>query len=312
MRKSLPILDRSRTLQGGLLIVSAVSVLGLIDNLIPLIAAEASLWQFHAVRSLMGIPFITLLVLARGRSLIPLRPVMLLIRSILLAAAILLYFGALALIPVAEAGAGLFSAPIFVLLLSAIFFGVRIGIWRITAVLTGFIGVLLVLRPDVTDLQLAAVLPMLAAIFYGAGQLITRHHCANEDTFLVLLGFYIALGVVGLIGTVILTLWPAPTDLQEAIPFFTRGWRPITGSFLLWTAVQSFGSLIAVAGLIRGYQIADPTYLGVFEYSFLLFAGIWGWIFWRHVPDMLAVIGMATIVLSGVVIILRSRTAQST
>ena len=57
-------------------------------------------------------------------------------------------FGAVAVLPIAQVGAGLFTAPIFVLIFSALFFGLPIGKWRIIAVGLGFAGVLLLLRPD--------------------------------------------------------------------------------------------------------------------------------------------------------------------
>lgn len=307
----MPELPTSRTFHGGMILVSSMVVIGLIDNFIPIIAAEAGLWQFHAFRALIGVPIIVLLIIGRGRRLMPVRPKMLLIRSALLSASMLLYFGSLALMPIAEAGAGLFASPIFVLLFSVIFFRTRIGLWRITAVISGFCGVLLVLKPDISNLDFVSLLPLLAAIFYGAGQLMTRHYCAAEDTLVVLLGFYLVIGLCGFVGLIVFTIWPAPSTWQQAVPFFTAGWIPPTWSFLFWTIVQSLGSLVAVAGLIRGYQIGDPTYLGVFEYSFLLFAGIWGWLLWGHIPDSVALIGMVTIVVSGIAIALRSRGEKS-
>lgn len=299
--------ERHRNFQGGLLIVGSMAIIGLIDNFIPFISAEAGLWQFHFFRSSIGVPVLIILILARGRSLKPLRPKPLLLRSAILAASMLLYFGSLALMPIAEAGAGLFAAPIFVLLFAAMFFGARIGIWRVAAVLVGFGGVLLVLKPDISNLDIVVLFPLFAAVFYGFGQLMTRHYCSQEDTLVVLLAFYFVIGICGMMGSLYFTLWPAPASWQAAMPFFTSGWVAPTPMFLFWVSLQSIGSLVGVAGLIRGYQISDPTYLGVFEYSFLLFAGIWGWLLWHHIPDAISMIGMVAIVASGIAIALRSR-----
>ena len=297
----------SRTMQSGLLITGSMVIIGLIDNFVPIIAAEAGIWQFHAIRSLIATPFILLLVVARGRSLRPLRPWMVAIRSILISASMLLYFGSLALMPIAEAGAGLFTSPIFVLIFSVLLFRTRVGIWRVSAVLAGFGGVLLVLKPDFTDLDVFVLFPLFAGAFYGISQLMTRHYCSQEDTFVVLAAFYIAIGIAGFAGLFVFTLWPAPDAWLQSAPFFTQGWVTPTKSLLFWTFVQSRGSLIGVAGLVRGYQMADPTYLGVFEYSFLLFAGFWGWVLWRQIPDGAALAGITAIIAAGVAITLRSR-----
>ena len=282
-------------------------IIGLIDNFVPIIAAEAGLWQFHAIRSLVATPLIVLLVLARGRSLRPLRPWTVALRSILISASMLLYFGSLALMPIAEAGAGLFSSPIFVLIFSVLLFRTRVGIWRVSAVLAGFGGVLLVLKPDFTDLNVFVLFPLFAGAFYGISQLMTRHYCSREDTLVILLGFYTAIGIAGVGGLFVFTLWPAPDAWLSSAPFFTQGWVTPSKSFLFWTCLQSLGSLVGVAGLIRGYQMADPTYLGVFEYSFLLFAGFWGWVLWQQIPDAAALAGIAAIIGAGTAITIRSR-----
>ena len=299
--------DQQRIIQGGLFIVSAMAVIGLIDNMIPMIATEAGLWQFHAVRSIMSIPLIVLLLRIRNRSFRPLQPLILAIRSVLIAGSMLLYFGSLALMPIAEAGAGLFAAPIFVLIFSVLLFRKRIGIFRIAAVLVGFSGVLLVLKPDLGNLDLIVLFPLFAAVLYGLGQLMTRHFCSNEDTFVILLAFYLAIGLFGIVGVMVFSLATVPDSWRAAAPFFTEGWRTPTASFLAWTFVQAIGSLIAVAGLIRGYQIADPTYMGVFEYSFLLFAGFWGWVFWSQIPDAFSLLGIFAIIAAGTAITTRSQ-----
>ncbi len=113
----------------------------------------------------------------------------------------LIYFGALAFMPIAQVAAGLFTAPIFVLLFSAVLFGQRIGPRRLTAVGLGFLGILVMLRPDPTDLQFATFVPVAAGAFYGLSNLLTREWCADEPVGALLLAFFLALGVAGLAGS---------------------------------------------------------------------------------------------------------------
>jgi len=230
-----------------------------------------------------------------------------LLRSLLLSAAMIIYFGSLALLSTAEAGAALFTSPIFILIFSALIYRERVGPVRILAVAAGFTGALLVLRPDVTSVEFLTVLPILAGLFYGLGQLITRHHCADEDTIVVLFWFFVTLGLAGLVGTVFFSVWIPPESWLTRAPFFVTGWVLPTGKFVFWTLIQAFGSMIAVAGLIRGYQISDPTRIGVFEYSFLLFGGFWGWILWKQIPDAWATAGIIAIAGAGCLIAFRNR-----
>ncbi|MDE2791116.1 MAG: DMT family transporter [Paracoccaceae bacterium] len=297
----------SRTLQGGTMIIGAMAVIGLIDNFVVVISQEAGLWQFHFIRSLIGCAVLVTFCRLTGRRLVPANPGAVLLRSCLVAVAMVLYFGSLAVMPIAEAGSALFTSPIFILVFSVLFFRTRVGPIRVIAVAVGFAGVLLVLRPDPANLRLASLFPLFAGMFYGLGQLVTRHRCAGEDTAVLLLWFLAILGTVGFAGSVLFSLVSVPDSWMAAAPFFVTGWVPPTERFLIWTAIQSAGSLIAVSGLIRGYQVADPTLVAVFEYSFLLFGGFWGWMLWQQVPDSLDVIGILAVVVAGCLIAIRNR-----
>ena len=297
----------SNILYGAATIVAGMSLIGLIDNFVRYIAEEAGIWQFHLFRSLIACPIILCFCLLRRQSIRPYRFWAVALRSTLMSAALVIYFGSITLMPIAEAGATLFSSPIFVLLFSVMLFGTRLDIWRVIAVALGFSGMLLILKPDPQNLNLITLLPLLAGLMYALAQLATRHWCHRESTAVMLLGFFVGLGVFGLVGLIVFTLIQVPANWQAAAPFYFTGWVPPSERFWIWTAVQAVGSLLAVSGLIRGYQVADPTYVAVFEYSFLIFAGFWAWILWREIPDTLGFIGIVGIVSAGILITLRAR-----
>ncbi len=302
---------RSSTLRGGLLLISAMSVIGLIDNFIRFIAADAGVWQFFLLRAVMACLIISVYLACRRRSLRPQRLRWVALRSMLMASAILIYFVAVSFMPIAIAGATLFASPIFLLLFSVVLFGTRVGIWRIAAIMFGFIGIVLVLKPNPLELDGFALVPAMAGMMYALAQLVTRHKCASEDTVVMLFGFFFATGALGLLGLIALGFFPELGSFSAAVPFLATGWVAPTGGFLMWTAVQAIGSLIAVVWLIRAYQIAEPTYVAVFEYSFIVFAGFWGWVFWNEVPDVLSMIGIVTIVAAGAIITIRSSESKA-
>ncbi len=297
----------SNILQGALMIVAAMSLIGLIDNFVRFIAEESGLWQFHLMRTIMALPFLGCYCLLRRQSLKPKRFWAVTLRSFLMSSALLIYFGSITLMPIAEAGATLFSSPIFVLIFSALLFGVRVDRMRIIAVAVGFTGMILILRPDPQNLTLFTLLPLLAGLLYALGQLTTRHLCADESTLVILFGFFVVLGFFGLCGTILFTLFTVPESWLAAAPFFFTGWVTPTERFFFWVAIQAIGSLFAVSGLVRGYQVADPTYIAVFEYSFLIFAGFWAWILWRETPDVIGFVGIIGIVTAGIIITLKAR-----
>ncbi len=297
----------NRPLQGVLLVVMAMAGIGLIDNFIPMIAEDAGLWQFHFLRACISCP--TLILLARffGWRLRPRNWWAVVTRSLFFSSAMVIYFGAAGFLPIAQAGAGLFSAPIFVLIISAAFLGTRIGFWRIAAVAIGFFGVILILNPEAQGLSLISVLPVFGGLFYALSGIATRTWCAGESTGTLLMGLFTALGIWGLLGLVALSIWPPGPGLPGELGFLTTGWVSPTPRFALLVLMQAFGSLIAVSLLTRGYQLTEVSYVATSEYTFLLFAGFWGYLMWGDILSARAMTGIIAIVLAGVIIAVRTR-----
>jgi drug/metabolite transporter (DMT)-like permease len=219
----------------------------------------------------------------------------------------MIYFGCLAFLPVATVAAGMFTAPIFTLLISRFAYGQRIGPFRIVAVAAGFLGVILVLKPgQAGDIGPATVLPVVAGVLYALGNIATRTWCAGERAEVLLAGYFLALGSFGLIGMSVLALWqPAVPEGVEG--FVLRGSVWPTGRFLFWTFVQAAGSILGVGMMIRAYQIADAGRVAIFEYVILPASAFWTWVLWGETLGPLAVAGILLIFAAGLIIALRGR-----
>lgn len=296
-----------RTLAAAAGILSYAVLIGFTDNYVRVIAAEAGLWQFHATRSVMALALMALLSRPLGLRLRPVhwRPVA--ARSLIHGLAMLIYFGCLAFLPVATVAAGLFTAPIFVLLISRFAYGHPIGPFRILAVATGFLGAVLVLGPAAgQSIGAATVLPVAAGALYALGNIATREWCAAESAETLLAGFFTTLGLFGLIGMTALALFPVPVP-AGAEGFVLRGATPFSQDFLFWTFVQAAGSLVGVGLMIRAYQIADASRVAIFEYVILPASALWAFLIWGEVVSPRAAAGMALIFLAGLIIVLRRR-----
>lgn len=296
------ILEQNRLILAGVLVVSAMSMIGLVDNFIKYIGDDGSVWQFHASRSLIICIILIFFSKVYNLSLRPKKFIPVAIRSFFGASSMIIYFSSLAVIPIAEAGAGLFTAPIFVLIMSSVYLRSRIGIWRILAVFIGFIGVILVLKPDLGELSYLSFLPVAAGFFYGMLGLTTRHWCSDESTEVLTLGFFVALGIFGLFGLTYFTIFP----ISGESTFLTKGLVWPTFNFNLIVFVQAVVSVAGVALITRGYQIADASYVSVFEYSFLISAGFWGYMLFGELLDVNGLIGVILISSAGIIIILRA------
>ena len=298
---------QSETLKAAGLAMLCMSIVGLIDNFVLIIARDVGLWQFHLTRAVMVCSILAILARLYGWRLVPQSWWRVVIRSALGGVAMAIYFGALSVLSITQVAAGLFTAPIFVLMFSVLLFGVTVGNWRVLATVIGFTGVLLVLRPDPQALSVLSVLPIGAGLAWALAALSTRHLCAGETTATLLFGFFLALGVIGAAGLIWIGLLGAPESWRAEAGFFARGWVTPPPGFWFWVGVQAIGSVIAIGCLTRAYQIGETSYVAPFEYSFLIFASFWAWVIWGDVLDVWAFAGIAAIVVSGAVIALRTR-----
>ncbi|MEJ6478636.1 MAG: DMT family transporter [Octadecabacter sp.] len=287
-------------------IIIGMMALGLSDNYVRMISADAGLWQFHATRAAMAIPMIIIGSFLGLGALRPNRPWAVLGRSTLIALSMLIYFGCLAFLPIGVVVAGLFTAPIFVLLISVLFRGEQIGLVRWLAVAAGFIGALLVIQPAEGSLTALSFVPIIAGILYACGAVATRAWCEGEGTAALVLGFFGVLGLLGLLGLGVLAIWPQDVALGND-GFITRGAVPITGDFLFWTAVQAVGAIVGIGCLTKAYQIGEASFVAINEYSLIVFASFWAYVIWDETLGSLAIVGIVLIVASGAVITLRAR-----
>ncbi len=290
--------------QAALCVFAGMGVIGLMDNLIPLIAAEAGLWQLHATRTGLALPLMGLVAWVTGWRLWPRRFWPVAGRSLVLGASMMIYFGCLAFMPIGVVVAGLFTAPIFVLILSALVWRKPVGSRRWAAALGGFAGVLVVIRAGGGadgGFEPVMALPVLAGALYAVAAIGTRAWCEGESALTMTAGVFVALGLLGLGG-----LFAVAGADPAASGFVLRPAAVPTGAFLGWTAVHAVGAGVGVALLVRGYQLGEASYVAIYEYSLMIFATAWAWVLWRDLPGLGGAVGMAMIVASGAVISLRS------
>jgi len=284
------------------MVLGAMATFGLIDNFMRLAAATGGLWQFHFLRGLLAVALLWPVVRMQGGSFRPQRLGAVLLRSVFNSLAMVLYFGALGFLPIAQALAGLFTAPLFVVLFSVAIFGEGIGPRRIVAVAVGFAGVVLALGLDAEGLSWSTLVPIIAGACYGMGNLLTRRICAEESTFTLLGWFFAMMTFWGALGCTVLALFPQETAAGAA-GWVTRGWVVPQGWFLIMIVVQAVGSLIGVGLTIRAYQVApDSTLIAVLENALLLFATLWAIVLWSEAPGPAGWAGLGMIVLAGAII----------
>ena len=289
----------------ALTMLAAMLVIGCIDNFISLIARDAGLWQFQVLRSAMGLPLIILVSFLGFGTLWALRLWAVALRSFFVAFAMLFYFGSLAFMPLAQALAGLFTSPIFILLITAFILREPVGPARIWAVFIGFIGILLVLDSDWSTLSWISFLPVVGGLFYAMGAVATRQLCEGESTLSMLAMLFLIQAIIGALALAVLGQFEFSVP-EGAAGFIQRGWVwPVTAA-LPFILLQAVGSVLGVGLIIRAYQIGTASYVAIYEYSVFISGPFFAWMLFGQTVTALQAGGIILIAAAGIVIALRS------
>ncbi|MCO4839728.1 DMT family transporter [Ascidiaceihabitans sp.] len=297
---------QTRPMAAALCMIGAMVLLGFVDNFVATVAEEISIWQFLAVRASMAIPLICLMSMMGLGTMRPKRFWAVAVRSLLTATGLMLYFGSLAFMPIAQSLAGLFTSPIFVLLISAFVLKQTIGKWRVIAVAIGFSGILLVLGVQDGAPGWIMMMPVAGGLIYATGSMATRILCSEESTISMLAGIMIVQFVIGTLALVGLTIW-APVVPDGADGFLLRGlvW-PIETVFP-YIAMQAVISVAGVFLLIRAYQWGEASQVSVLEYSIMIFGPFFAWLLMGQSITPIMMAGIALIMVAGGIIAVRSK-----
>jgi drug/metabolite transporter (DMT)-like permease len=196
------------------------------------------------------------------------------------------FFYGLAKMPLVNALTLGFTAPLMVTALSVPFLREAVGWRRWAAVIVGFIGTLIILRPGSGEFTFASAAILLAALCYAC-QAITARHLATEST--------LSLVVYVVAGPLLFSL--ASIDEQNWITPDPKGWMLLIGAGIC--------SAIAWVGLINGYRRSSPAMLAPFEYVALIGGAIAGYLIWDEVPDRWVLLGASVIIASGLYVVYR-------
>jgi drug/metabolite transporter (DMT)-like permease len=256
-------------LQGIAWMVAGVFLLAVLDALSKHAVSQLSIPVLIAARSTMVLVLLVPWVLRSGgwSVLRTRRPGAHLLRGVLAVCSMLAFFESLRLLPLATVIAISFAAPLFMTLLSVPLLKERVGVHRWGALLAGFVGVSLIVGPQAMDgeLGLGAWLALVAAFFYAASMTCVRWLSPTESDLSMLVWQNLTMGLVGAVG-----LWFVPLEAAPSM------WPILTLMAVL--------VLLGQRCTFRALRLAPVGVVAPFHYSELLFAALFGWVFWQEWP----------------------------
>jgi S-adenosylmethionine uptake transporter len=300
---------------GIVFILIGMAAISVNDMLIKQLSGGYPLHQIVFIRSVIAICFSLMLVQYEG-GLGILRtktPFLHMIRGLLIVVSNMTYFAALAVLPLADATALAFVAPLMITLFSIPLLGEKVGPLRLGAVVVGFMGVVIMMRPwqpaGESDVgRFVLLLPILAAVTYALNQIMTRKlGVASKASAL-------AVYIQSMFILVSLSFFVIAGDgrfseglTNGSLVFLLRAWVWPESSD--WYLLVGLGTVSAVVGysLSQAYRMASAATIAPFEYVALPLAVFWGWFLWGEFPGPAILVGIVLIVGSGLFVFFRER-----
>jgi len=277
----------------GLMVLSTVGF-SVMSALSKSVSPPISTFQVVFFRALFAlIPLGLFVALTDGPKLLRTRrPGSHMLRSLAGLASSICYFYAYGRMPLANVAAISFVMPIFVAALSVPLLGERVGMRRTSAILVGFLGVLVMVRPGGDGFTPVSLIMLLGAFLYAIAAIAVRRMSATESSAAIV--FYFALTSVVASALTLPWSWSLPSP----------------GQFACLAAIGLIGGLAQIS-MTRAFGSAPVTVIAPFEYASLLWSTGLGWLFWDEVPDWAVGLGAAIVIASGLYILHRETMLRS-
>ena len=265
--------------------LSAWVVLPIMDGFAKFLSSDLPILQITWARYFFTVVFILpkMFFFCKKQLVWTDKPKLQFIRGIILLSANICFFYSISVISLAKALTLAFVAPLIVTAFSPVYLGERVGFRRWSAVLIGFIGSIIVIRPGFVEINLASFAALGTGVMYGFYLIITRKLSTSDNPLLTLL-------LTGVVGTLIISTF---------MPFV---W--VDPTFSQWSMMVAVGIFASIGHLllILSLKYADASKLAPLSYFEIITNIIIGYYFFSDFPDNWTFVGLFIIVLSGIYI----------
>ena len=295
--------------RGIIFILLGMATFSIQDALIKFIYNDAALYELYFGRTLAAIILlVSYLVLSKKKiNLKTHYPLLTTIRVICFFFGFSFFYISLTYMTLATANALFFCCPFFVSILAIIFLNEKIGIRRWSAIITGFIGVYIVLDPDFSNFNYMKLAPIACALCYAISMTITKITSDKDNVYTQMLHLYIGAIIISILFFIFTGKGQFNTFDNPTFQFIFREW--FTNPSYAWPYIISMGliSVLAFYFILNAYSIASPSVVSLFEYSLIIWAILIGYILFDNIPSLRTLFGALIIISAGIYIYLREK-----
>ena len=269
--------------------------------------------QILTIRGLVAIPLLLLLIhFTHGIGILRhhhpgLHPA----RGALMLAAFMSFYIALAGTSLTVATALFFTAPYFITLLSIPLLGERVGLRRFISITIGFVGVLIVLRPDTGSFNFFSLLPIVAAFFYACCQLMVRAARMTDPPAVMSLYASVAFVLLGSLSALLLSGIHPAQDAGVSERFLLRAWSMPDAYDLVLLMLTGLTSALGFMCTSNAYQRQPASHIAPFEYVMIVWVTLLSYLIWSEVPDLPGISGIVLIIGSGIYVLRREAKVEA-
>ena len=290
-----------------LLIIIGMTVFALQDTLIKILSNDTNIYLIYFIRCIVGL--IVILSYLKFKK-IPIvistyYPLLTIIRTIAFFVGFSLYYYSLTKLSLALAITLFFVSPFFVTIFSMLIIKEKIGIRRWMAILVGFIGVYLVMDPQLDDFNIYSLFPVMCAICYAFTVIIQKKTSDKDSLFSQILHIYISAIIFSLIIRTSLGIFEFQPEIIEKYKFVLMEWN--ISNYANFSMLIAIG-LTGVSGflcLFGAYNIGSPSAIAPFEYIIILWGILISWYLWGEILNFKAFIGLFLIISAGIYTFIR-------
>jgi S-adenosylmethionine uptake transporter len=281
--------SRNLLLAAVLLMLGGDFMFALNDALGKWLVATFSVGQVVLVRSIGAFIILGPMIARQGVSELfrPERPWLQVLRVAMATADTVLFYAAVVYLPLADVFTFYMAGPIYVAAMSHLFLGEKVGWRRWLAILVGFLGVVIALRPSSAALSLASIYALVGSLCFAAATVLNRSLRRTSDGTLV--------------------TWQTVGALTGGVALSVGNWQPAGAIDIFAMLLLGVISCIAHLLITRALKMAPASTLAPLHYSLLLWGVVFGLVFFSDVPDSQILLGSAVIILAGLFIFHRQK-----
>ncbi len=299
---------------GAFFLIAGLFVFSLQDNIIKYFSGKYSVLEIVFIRGIVAayLIFLALLITNKTIPLVSKKPFLVIIRGTLGFISYTCYYLAVAAMPLAEVAAITMTMPLFVTILSTVILRERVGPRRWIAIIIGFLSIVLILSPTGKFDALAVALSFAAAISYASHTIITRFLSSHDHPTTIAFNAIVVFTTLSVLISLMMHFQVFNVgDSHPSLLFLGRSWsNPSNPDFLLILLI----GLIAATGfycLSKAYCMSEASAVAPFEYTYLIWAVVFGYLFWDEVPSLETLLGILVLVGSSLYVWNRERQSHS-